>query len=231
MVNIDEIHLQTVPSTNTYAKENISSFRLPALITANGQTAGRGRRGNSFYSPDGTGLYMTLVFPAPQKSDLLTPAAAVAVCKALESLEVQPEIKWVNDIFISGHKVCGILTECFSYCSKTYIALGVGINLTTSVFPEDLQIAGSINLNCDKTDLARDISEKILEYIENPNDNHILTEYRKRLFVLGKKISYQKNNTEYSATVKDINNQCNLIVERADGFTDTLSSGEISIKI
>lgn len=174
---------------------------------------------------------MTLVFPSPQKCELLTPAAAVAVCEALETLGVQPKIKWVNDIFIDEHKACGILTECFLFDGKAYIALGVGINLTTSVFPDDLQIAGSININCDKTNLARDISEKILEYVEKTNDDYILTEYRKRLFVIGKSIMYIKNNIEYSATVKDINEHCNLIVETSDGNNDILSSGEISIKI
>lgn len=231
MPDIAVTQLKTVASTNTFAKENIVNFDLPALIIAEKQTAGRGRQGKSFFSPEGTGLYMTLVFHSPQNCDLLTPAAAVAVCNTLEAYGIQPKIKWVNDVFIDGLKACGILTECFLSGGKSYIALGIGINLTTSEFPDDLQIAGSVNIVCDKTKLALEISNTILEYVQNQNDGFILEEYQKRLFVIGKKITYSKDNIEYSATVKDINEHCNLIVERTDGFEDILSSGEISIKL
>lgn len=231
MRDLDLILLESVPSTNTYAKEHIDSLTFPSLIIAKGQTAGRGRQGKSFFSPENSGLYMTLVFPAPQKCDLLTPAAAVAVCNSLEKHGVIPKIKWVNDIFVNDLKTCGILTECFTNQNNSFIALGIGINLTTSKFPDNLKIAGSAGIECDKIALAREISESILDYSENLNDKYILREYRKRLFVIGKQIFYSKNNQKYSAYVKDINEQCNLIVERTDGYTDTLSSGEISIKL
>lgn len=231
MRNINEICFDTIPSTNTYAKENIEIFDLPALITADGQTCGRGRRGNSFFSPKNTGLYMTVVFPAPDDCSLLTPAAAVAVCKALDKLGIQPKIKWVNDVFVDGRKVCGILCEHFFHKKNAYIALGVGINLTTEKFPDELILAGSLNIDCDKKELARKIAHYILEYAENPDNDTVLKEYRKLLFVIGQKITYFKNNTEFSAEVIDINEQCNLIVMRSDGTKDVLSSGEISIKI
>ncbi len=226
-----EIFLKTVNSTNTYAKENITSIKTPCLITADEQTAGRGRRGNSFFSPKNTGLYMTVVFSSPENCELLTPAAAVAVCHVLKNHGTQPQIKWVNDVFVNGRKVCGILTERFSCGQNSFIALGVGINLTTESFPENLPAAGSINLECDKAELAREIAQKILEYAENSDDESVVSEYRKFLFVLGKNITYSKNNVEYSAVVNDINEQCNLIVTRTDGTRDILSSGEISIKI
>lgn len=231
MHDISVTHLKTVDSTNTYAKSNISLLTLPALVTAETQTAGRGRQGKSFFSPNGTGLYMTLVFEAPNDCSLLTPAAAVAVCDALKNFGLNPKIKWVNDIFINGYKVCGILTECFTNDNKTYIALGIGINLTTTNFPDELTMAGSAEIMCDKTDLALEISNTILDYVKIPDTEKILKEYEKRLLVLGKEITYFKNNIEYSATVKGINSVCNLIVEKKDGTEDILSSGEISIKI
>lgn len=231
MRNMNKVFLETVDSTNTYAKKNAANLPMPSLIVANSQTAGRGRQGKSFFSPKDTGLYMTCVFPAPSNCDLLTPAAAVAVCEALEKLGVTPAIKWVNDVFAGGHKVCGILTECFSCGGKLYIALGIGINLTTAKFPDGLDIAGSVNVECDKKALAEEIAETILEYAENPDDGHILKEYEKRLFVIGRDITYIKDNKEYSATVEGINGHCNLIVKRADGSEDILSSGEISIKL
>lgn len=231
MNDMHEIFLDTVPSTNTYAKESINLSAAPILIVANEQTAGRGRRGNSFFSPKDTGLYMTVVFSAPESCELLTPAAAVAVCRSLERRGAKPEIKWVNDVFANGRKVSGILTERFAKGQSSYIALGVGINLTTEIFPENLPAAGGLNLECDKPKLAREIAQDILDFAQNPNDGAIIDEYRRRLFVIGRKISYRKDNIEYEADVIDINGQCNLIVARADGTEDILSSGEISIKI
>lgn len=231
MYDMREIILDTTPSTNTYAKENIDSLAAPLLIVANEQTAGRGRRGNSFFSPKDTGLYMTVVFPAPEYCDLLTPAAAVAVCRSLEKLGAKPEIKWVNDVFVNERKVCGILTERFAKGQSSYIALGVGINLTTEVFPDSLTCAGSLKLECDKLTLAREIAQSILDFAQSPDNEAVIDEYRSRLFVIGKKITYKKNNIEYSADVIDINGQCNLIVALPDGTEDILSSGEISIKI
>ncbi|MBE6770801.1 MAG: biotin--[acetyl-CoA-carboxylase] ligase [Ruminococcaceae bacterium] len=232
MPDINKIFLQSIPSTNTYAKENAFDLPMPSLIIADEQTAGRGRQGKKFFSPKDSGLYMTLVFPAPHNCELLTPAAAIAVCKALEKLGAKPEIKWVNDIFIDGLKVCGILTECFNCKENTYIALGVGINLTTSNFPDELfYIAGSVNTDCSKTVLAEEITNSILEYVYNQDNTDILCEYEKRLFIIGKKISYQKNNKVFSAEVKGINKNCNLIVIKDDGQKEILSSGEISIKL
>lgn len=231
MYDMREIILDTTPSTNTYAKVNIDSLAAPCLIVANEQTAGRGRRGNSFFSPKDTGLYMTVVFTASESCDLLTPAAAVAVCRSLEKRGAKPEIKWVNDVFSNGRKVCGILTERFKSGQSSYIALGVGINLTTEIFPKNLPAAGSLNLECDKLKLAREIAQGILDFAKSPDNKAVIDEYRRRLFVIGRKIMYTKDNIEYDADVIDINGQCNLIVARPDGTEDILSSGEISIKI
>lgn len=231
MDRINIYFFESLPSTNSYAKENISALSLPALILANGQTNGRGRQGNSFFSPSDTGLYMTAVFPAPSDCGLLTPLAAVSVCESLEKYGIEPKIKWVNDVFVNTKKICGILTELFTYEKNQYIALGVGINLTTKVFPSELSQAGSAEIECNKKQLALDILNRILDYIEKNNCTSIIENYRSRLFILGKQITYSKNGICYSATVTDINSQCNLIVKRADGTEDTLSSGEISIKI
>lgn len=227
MQNIKIINFNTLPSTNTYAKENADSLTLPCIIMADGQTAGRGRRGNTFFSPAETGLYMTAVFKAPDDCSFLTPLAAVAVCKVLESHGLSPKIKWVNDVFIDGQKVCGILTEVFKSDGQNLIALGIGINLTTSNFPAELSNAGSVGLKLNKSILASEITTLIL----NNNITDIVNEYQKRLFIINKRISYFKSNKEYTATVVGINDKCNLIVTNDDGSTDILSSGEISIRI
>ena len=224
------INFKQLDSTSIYARNNAATLPLPSLITADYQMAGRGRRGNSFYSPDGTGLYMTLLFEAKNDLPLITPAAAVAVCKSIKDFfGIDTKIKWVNDIFLNGKKVCGILSECILINGKKLIAVGIGINLTTAEFPESLPNAGSIGADCNKALLAEKISENILEHAANPDNSTVLEEYRKRLFVIDKKISFFENNIRYTAIVNDINDLCNLIVTTSDGETKTLSSGEISI--
>lgn len=172
---------------------------------------------------------MTLVFEENGNSELLTPTAAVAVCNSLKKIGVDPKIKWVNDIFVNNKKVCGILTERFLFGGNAFIALGIGINITTCEFPEGLDIAGSINSECDKANLAQEICETILEYIKSPDNDAVINAYRSLLFIIGREVSYFKNNVEYSGTVIDINEQCNLILRLSDGKEDILSSGEISI--
>lgn len=199
------------------------------MIIANEQTAGRGRRGNSFYSPKDTGLYMTLVFEENGNSDLLTPAAAVAVCDALSAIGSDPKIKWVNDVFIGEKKVCGILTERVFSGGKSYIILGIGINISTCDFPDSLKMAGSINLDCNKENLADNIAEIFFGYNKDSKKSEIIEKYRSLLFIIGREVSYFRNNFEYRGTVLDINNQCNLILRLPNGETEILSSGEISI--
>ncbi len=222
--------LKTTPSTNTYARENASSLTLPSLIIADKQTAGRGRRGNSFYSPENTGLYMTLLFEIEKTIPLITPAAAVAICSVIENkFNLNPKIKWVNDIFLNDKKICGILSECFTANGKTMIALGIGINLTTKYFPDSLPNAGSLGIDCEKENLAKDIALAIFNYTKKPDNDNIIKQYKNRLFIIGKTIEFTENKILYSATVKGINKDCNLIVELPDKSVKLLNSGEISI--
>lgn len=224
------IQFNHIDSTSTYARHNAPNLPLPSLIIAESQSAGRGRRGNSFYSPDGTGLYMTLLFEAKNEIPLVTPAAALSVCKALnEFFGIDAKIKWVNDVFYTSKKICGILSECFAVNGKMLIAVGVGINLTTAEFPDSLPNAGSIGQSCDKAALAETIGRYILDYAENPDDKTVAEEYEKQLFIIGRQISFIENGAAYSAVVKGINSQCNLIVELNNKSLKTLSSGEISI--
>lgn len=175
---------------------------------------------------------MTLVFSPDKPLELITPAAAVAVCEALEDFGVQNlGIKWVNDIFLDGKKVCGILCEHFFEGGKEYLSAGIGINLTTDEFPEQLTTAGSINLDLPKAELSDAIAEKLLKYANNPNNSFVCSEYEKRLFFLGENISFIQNGIPFSAVALGINNNCNLKVLLPDSSVKVLSSGEISIKI
>ena len=231
MMTFNEIHFETIDSTNTYARENAGELEAPVLITADEQTRGRGRRGNSFYSPKDEGIYFTLLFEAEPGFDLVTPAAAVCVCESIKELTgKETQIKWVNDIFYEGKKVCGILCERFAAGERILTAAGIGINLTMRDFPAEIPQAGSLGVSADGRALARDISRRILETNSRFDREKILGEYRKRLFILGHKISFVKNGETFEGIAEDINTDCNLTVKTAGGY-ETLKSGEISVKI
>lgn len=227
-----------IDSTNTEAKRLfLNGLKRPTLLLASHQTAGRGRQDKSFFSPRGTGIYLTILSPSinPIKNiiseDLLTLQIAVAACEAIKKLTSKiVGIKWVNDLFLANKKIGGILTEktiCPSDNSYAHI-IGLGINITTKYFPNDIsQIAGSINIDVCKMDLV--IS--IIKHFENMNNDisSLIYEYKKHSIVLGKEIVFNKNNTEYAGRAIDINEHGNLIVELPSGETIILKSGEISL--
>ncbi|MBR0417528.1 MAG: biotin--[Firmicutes bacterium] len=220
-VTKDIIHFSSLDSTNEWLKRE----DVPAgtIVRADMQTHGRGRGDHSFASPEG-GLYFSCLLKglSGEVSMLLTPKAAASVCMALEEeCGLKPSIKWVNDILIDGKKVCGILCE---HVGNKYI-VGIGINTSTELLPEELKTtAGGIG-NVSKDALI----EKIADILFAPMAKDVLlAEYSRRLGTLGKKVSFLYEGTEMTGTVKGINEYCNLIIETDDAFV-TLSSGEIKL--
>lgn len=145
---------ETITSTNTFAKVAAAESKLPCLIASNGQTSGRGRRGNFFHSPEGLGLYFSIAFHwgRDESPTLVTTMAAVALCRVLQrELGIHADIKWVNDIFLNGKKIGGILTEATSVLDTGQaesIIIGIGLNLERPVrgYPPELaDIAGAVS--------------------------------------------------------------------------------------
>lgn len=236
--------LETVDSTNAYLKRIITDD-LPegSVIIADSQTAGRGRFSRKFFSPENCGIYMS-IFLKPklqaEKAVLITAAAAVAVCKAIEKLgESKTEIKWVNDVYIGSKKVCGILTEgsLNSNGSFNYAILGIGINayIPENSFDAEIKdIAGAVfkekkeNL---RNRLAAEVINCFMDYYNNLENKTFLEDYRKRNLVLGKEITVPKGNTVLAAKALKIDENCRLLVEYNDSKREYLSSGEISIGV
>ena len=232
----------TVDSTNSEAKRILEKqpFLCPIAVVADGQTGGRGRQGKSFYSPDGTGIYMSVAFAVKNNQDItfFTAAVSVAVAEAIESYsDKKTAVKWVNDIYIDGFKVCGILCESVFINvgdeSKRYIIAGVGVNLSTENFPKDLQkTAASVGkISCSKNKLIAKIADNIFEVFENPDTDVIFKKYREKSYVIGKNISYLENNVWHIGYAKDIDRSGGLIVETPDGKTVVLSGGEITLRV
>ena len=230
----------TLPSTNTELKAMARAGALDGtVIIAKEQTAGRGRLGRSFYSPQNSGLYMSVLL-RPKKNiplSFVTPAAAVAVCRALETHN-SPKlgIKWVNDIFCNGKKISGILTEVeFLPNSETidFLVVGIGINLTTVTFPENLSgIADSVfkDKSIDKEKLITDILDNLFDFYRNIEKKEFATEYKERSLVINKNVTLISGENKKDAFVTDISDDFGLLVKLPDGSIKNINTGEISVR-
>ena len=221
-------------STNAEAKRTAAGNTEPMLILAESQTAGRGRLGRSFYSPDGTGLYMSFMYcPETDFSDsvTVTSAAAVAVVRAIETLcGLEPKIKWVNDIYLNGKKICGILAEAVTGV-PTHIIIGIGINITTGAFPEEIKTkASSIGMTLDRNLLAATVIKNLCELINGLPQRTFLPEYREKSMVLGREVEFIKAGVSRFGRAVGVDKNGGLIVDTENGRV-TLSTGEISLKV
>lgn len=226
---------ESIDSTNDEAKRKAESLSYePSVFVSEEQTAGRGRRGHSFYSPE-TGLYMTVLLPVKEMCGIqkITCAAATATLEAIEKLtENKAQIKWVNDIYVAGRKVAGILCELISDRENRprAVIVGIGINLTTADFPAEFAPrAGSIG-KLDKNLLCAAVTENLIAEYEQLSENHFLKKYTERSMALGKTVSYEKNGVIHTAKAVKITPDGGLaVIEKGEEVV--LSSGEISILI
>lgn len=237
--------MKSAASTNDEAKllaaEGASEW---CAVIAEEQSKGRGRFGRPFYSPRGSGLYMSILlrpkFPAADTL-FITTSLAVAVCEAIGMVSGKyAEIKWVNDIFMDGKKVSGTLTEAsFNVESGglDYAVVGVGVNVKTSSFPEELsKVAGSVfdekNYPLEgRARLAAAILERFRFYYDHIPERLFFPEYKRRCFVVGRRVRVCSGVLEGEAEVLDLDENCFLKVRFDDGTEKLLSSGEVSLKL
>ena len=238
------IHVRPVTeSTNTWAKEAAAAGAPEvAVFVAERQTGGRGRRGRSFFSPSG-GLYMSIVVhPSlpPDAAVRITTAAAVAVCRAAADVfGVECGIKWVNDVFHGGRKVCGILTEASTADGRLdWAVVGIGVNVTAPAdgFPPEISdIAGALTdtpAPDGRARLAAAIWREFFALYQSLPTGAYMDEYRRRCFVIGRDVTVVlADGTKTPATAEEIDGECRLVVRYADGTRSALASGEISIKM
>jgi len=233
------IHLKTIDSTNTYAKNLGKSATEDILVIADKQTAGKGRLGRNFASPEG-GIYMSLLLHPDgdaQFSLNITVMASVAVARAIEKLcNIKTQIKWVNDIYYNDKKLCGILTQGVvnpNTKKLDFAVLGIGLNLykPKEDYPDEIKDVATYLLEKEE----KDIKEKLIDAIckeffvlYNGEDNDYIKEYKSRSLILGKIIQYEKDNNRYLARAVDITESGELVVKQ-EGKTVVLNSGEIKI--
>ena len=225
---------EEVTSTNAilkeYAKQGAPAF---TCVVAAAQSAGRGRGDHTFYSPKGTGVYFSVLLrPARGFAPAdITATAAVAACEAIESIaDVRAEIKWLNDIYIGGKKVAGILAECVFAGDSPAVILGIGVNLLPPKqgFPQEIASRAGTVLEGGKQRFLRERAViALFQHLEKQlrHTAGVYSAYRQRSFLLGKQVMFEGMR----ATVRDILPDFRLALTLADGTERLLDSGEVSL--
>lgn len=240
MIKFSPIYFDELDSTNNKCKllARNGAPHGTAVIAAS-QTAGKGRLGRHFCSPKGAGLYCTVLIREgfnQETVSLITPCAAVAAAKAIEEVTGQNvQIKWVNDIFMGGKKICGILTEA---SLPDFAVIGIGINLLQEkkAFPEELKnIVTSIEEQTDRIITPKKMEEILLYHLSEElsllNSKRFMSEYKKRSFLIGKEVNVHSGNDVFPAKVIGIDDNAELILSLSDGKIITLFSGEVSVRV
>lgn len=231
------IEVGEVSSTNDELKKLAAAGEPEGtVLVARYQTAGKGRSGRSFYSPEG-GIYMSILLrpkTAGFDATAATAAAAVAVSKAIGK---RAGIKWVNDILIDGKKVCGILAEAVFGASAIpdFVVVGIGINCYAPPdgFPEELKnIAGAV-FKPDEGD-PKNLRETVLNNffeLSTGGKTKIAREYRERCVTLGKRIEFQRGEELIAGTAVAVGDDFKLLLRTDAGKVIWLCSGEIKTQV
>ena len=239
------LYFDTIDSTNTKAQELAEKgYPSGTLVVADKQESGKGRRGRSWVSPSGTGIFMTLMIKPdinPNNASMLTLVAALAVAKAITSVTGEKAmIKWPNDIVVNGKKVCGILTEMnaqFDYINN--IVVGVGINVHNESFPEEIsQMASSLMIEAGGKRFHRaQIIAETMSYFEQYYDTFLKTqdlsalvrEYDELLVNRNKSVRVLDPKEPFDGKAMGITPKGELIVDTWES-RKLVSSGEVSVR-
>lgn len=234
-----EVVAQT-PSTQILAKSFLSHHQPQfAAFFADEQTAGYGRLGRDFYSPAKTGLYFSLVVPNPTNAlanvGLLTTGVAVSVLNVLQQFYPNKNfgLKWVNDIYLDQYKVGGIITEASLELESTSAAafiVGVGLNLTTTDFPRELQARAQAvdpSMSVDRNRLAAALLSALVALSKRYATADFLPAYRAKSLVLGQQVTLQVGDSVVNGVAEDIDEHGGLVVRMLTGERRTFTSGEV----
>lgn len=238
------IVLGETDSTNNYAKELASAGAAHGTaVIADRQTAGKGRLGRSFFSPPGTGIYLSVII-RPEMSletaQLITSCAACAAAEAVEELCGQEvSVKWVNDLYMNGRKICGILTEAslsLETKSLDYAVIGIGINVrsVSGIFGEELSgIATSVEdetgVKINRCRLCSVLLNRLEERLSDIDSRAFLEDYRRREILTGNVITANAGGEKITGKAVGIDDNAGLKIELPDGSVRILSSGEATL--
>ncbi|MBW7573416.1 biotin--[acetyl-CoA-carboxylase] ligase [Caproiciproducens faecalis] len=233
----------SIDSTNAQAKRQaLAGASNGSLFIAEQQTGGKGRLGRVWASPSGTGLWFSVLLrpdSLPVQVTNITLLAGLAVCLSIRKLTKAPAmIKWPNDIVIGGKKVCGILTEMAAEIDRIeYVVVGIGINVNTENFPEELSVkATSLRVECGKPVARVELLQEILseferilsDYTDRPEA--IFAEYKTLCVSLNRTVGFVRNKEPLTATAVDISPAGELVVRCGNGSLISINSGEVTVQ-
>ena len=233
--------LESVDSTNHYIRmQDASALPEGFTVIADEQTDGKGRLGRAFYSPAHEGIYMSILLKpriALRQVPFLTLCTAVAVCLAVEKVTgAQVQIKWVNDIFYQGKKLCGILTEgviSAELGTVDHVVVGVGIN-TGNVAHEVTGIASSLRQTPGSPGIRNRLIAAVLNQLEPlykdflaGKKQPILRAYTDRLLMIGQTVTVKQPEGNFQATAAGVNEWGELLVQKANGEVIAVTASQI----
>ncbi len=229
--NIDLYLLDSVNSTNTFAKDKLSTKDY-LIVTAEKQTAGRGRQGKEWYSPDSGNIYMSIKF----KNDDTAPLSLIIgllISEAMDSVsgqKINAGLKWPNDLLISNKKICGILIESQIDADNIEFIVGIGINYSLPQKEAWWGEIGNLAEILPRDKLINSILKGVINYSENGYKNW-KTAWEKKCMHLGVELKAVSNNQEKVETgiFKGINEEGKMLLQTPSGLK-IISSGECSIK-
>ena len=236
------IVLPETSSTNTYAKALAAEGATHGtVVAADTQTGGKGRLGRRFESPSGKGLYMSVIIRPKfdiSYAPLITSVAAVAAAEAVEKLCGCPvDIKWVNDLYMNGRKICGILTEAslnLEMNTPDYAVIGIGINVLHSEFSDELKqrvttVEDESGKIIDRNRLCGELLGRLEHYLNIIETRGHLEEYRRREMLTGNLITANIGSETVTGTALGVDDNANLIIKLDDGTHKNLISGEANL--
>ena len=242
----DTLHwYSTIDSTNTRAKE-MARDGAPqgTVLIAGHQTGGRGRMGRTFQSPEGMGVYLSVILRPkckPEELMHLTCAAGTAMVKAVEAVSgIRPGLKWINDLVVGTKKLGGILVEMsVDKGLVDYAVIGIGINCLQGeedFHPEIREMAISLSLASGKTVPPEKLAAAMVDALWDMSKSlfsektQLMQLYKENCITLGKDIQVLRGDSVRSAKAVDLDEDGGLVVEYADGTRETVASGEVSIR-
>ena len=213
------------------------------LAVADRQTAGRGRRGRTWESPGGSCIYMSILLRpdlAPEKAPMLTLVMACGVAEGImDCADVKVQIKWPNDIIVSGKKLAGILTEMSTQVDYiNHVTVGVGINVNVQNFPEEIQTATSLLSETGTQTKRAPVIAAVMKHFEENYKIFMQTEdmsglmkkYSSLLVNQDREVLILEKDAEYKAYAEGINQKGELVVRREDGTVENICAGEVSVR-
>ena len=245
MENKKIIYHKQLDSTNTeIARLTTQGAEHGTVVVADAQTAGKGRRGREWESPSGENIYMSILLRpdcVPDRAPMLTLVMAYSVAQVLREQGFDDvQIKWPNDLVLSGKKICGILTEMQLKDSEIdYVVVGVGINVNTRKFSEELkETATSLYLQSGRMLDREKIVESVVEHFDKTyrqfvevQDLSFLREaYNNMLVNVGREVRVLEPGNEYTAYAQGINSEGELLVRMSDGEKKHVYAGEVSVR-